>query len=534
MRLIKIPGPFIKKHVYILLFSAVYLLLSFLLYKDFGVTYDEKVEYDSGKYLTTYLATPTSPDYVDKLVNDKPDRIEARHLPLFSTYSRTYTAVLNLLNPKYYFEWFHLLNLLAGLFLFIFAYSLLYIVYKDSLRAVVGPVLLLLAPAVSGHIPANPKDIPFATIFLLGTLLISYFLKRPGNKSVEILTLGVVFGLAQSTRVVGLSLFATYFLLSMYRAIADKKGVGQTILNSLIILFLSFFVWVLSVPFVGANFFTNLVYTITDASGFQNWDHEILYMGSLLSKEERPWHYLPLLLSIQLPLIILASIASGLFLAIRKKLRYGISHPVSVITTTVLINFIIYIVLHPVVYNGIRHFLYFAVCLVLLAAFFLIDGFEAAKRKHKYILLGTVLAYLFFTLLRTVHLHPYEYIYYNELAGGLRGIENEYELDYWGAAYKESAQLVLEGVEKNGVNGLKVYACDNQFAVVYYSQFKFELVGRSRDADLIICDTFKERLRQETEDSAYQTSFPVISEIKREGVPIHIIRATQEFNNLIK
>ena len=105
MRLIKIPGPFIKKHVYILLFSAVYLLLSFLLYKDFGVTYDEKVEYDSGKYLTTYLATPTSPDYVDKLVNDKPDRIEARHLPLFSTYSRTYTAVLNLLNPKYYFEW---------------------------------------------------------------------------------------------------------------------------------------------------------------------------------------------------------------------------------------------------------------------------------------------------------------------------------------------------------------------------------------------------------------------------------------------
>jgi len=144
------------------------------------------------------------------------------------------------------------------------------------------------------------------------------------------------------------------------------------------------------------------------------------------------------------------------------------------------------------------------------------------------------LAYLFFTLLRTVHLHPYEYIYYNELAGGLRGIENEYELDYWGAAYKESAQLVLEGVEKNGVNGLKVYACDNQFAVVYYSQFKFELVGRSRDADLIICDTFKERLRQETEDSAYQTSFPVISEIKREGVPIHIIRATQEFNNLIK
>ena len=534
MRLFKIPGSFIKKHVYIVVFSGIYLLLSFFLYKDFGVTYDEKVEYDAGKYLTTYLANPTTPDYVDTLVNDKPDQIEARHLPLFSTYSRTYTAVLNLLNPKYYFEWFHLQNLLTGLFLFIFAYSLLYLVYKDSLKAIVAPVLLLLAPAISGHIPANPKDIPFAAIFLLGIVLISYFLKKPGNKSVEILTLGVVFGLAQSTRVVGLSLFATYFLLKMYDSITNKKGAGETILNSLIILLVSFFVWVLSVPFIGANFFVNLAYTITDASGFQNWDNEILYMGKLLSKEERPWHYLPLLLSIQLPLVVLASLASGLFLSIRKRLRYGISHPVSVITTTVLINFIVYIVLHPVVYNGIRHFLYFAACLVLLAAFFLIDGFEIAKRKHKYILLGTVLAYLFFTLIRTVHLHPYEYIYYNELAGGLRGIENKYELDYWGAAYKESAQLVSEGVKKNGVTGLNVYACDNQFAVVYYSQFRFKLVARSRDADLIICDTFKERQRVETEDSAYQFTFPVISKIKREGVPIHVIRATQEFSGLLK
>lgn len=534
MSLIKIPGTFIKKHSYIVGFSVIYLLFSFLSYKDFGVTYDERVEYDAGKYLATYLATPTTPEYVNELVSEKPDNIESRHLPLFSTYSRSYTAVLNLLNPKYYFEWFHLQNLLAGLFLFIFAYSLLYLVYKDSLKAVVGPILLLLAPAISGHIPANPKDIPFATIFLFGIFLISYFLKKPGNKSVEILTLGIVFGLAQSTRVVGFSLFATYFLLSLYSALFEKKRVGETILNSLIILLLSFFVWVLNVPFLGANFFSNLVYTITDASGFQDWNNEILYMGKFLLKEERPWHYLPLLLSIQLPLIILASLASGLFLVIRKKLRYGIAHPVSVITATVLINFTIYLLLHPVVYNGIRHFLYFATCLVLLATFFLIDSFGTIKIRHKYIFLGAVSAYLFFTLIRTVHLHPYEYVYYNELAGGLRGIENKYELDYWGAAYKESSQLVLKGVKKNGVSKLKVYACDNQFAVVYYSQFRFELVSRSRDADLIICDTFNERLRKETEDSNYQTVFPVISEIKREGVPIHVIRATQKFSDLLK
>ena len=533
MKLLKRPGAFITKHVYIVGFSVLYLAFSFLLYKDFGVTYDEKVEYDAGKYFSAYLSAPTTLENTDKLINNRSDNIKYYHqLPLFSTYSRIYPALLNILNPSYYFEWFHLQNLVLGLFLFIFSYSILYLVYKDGSRAVIGPILLFLTPAVTGHIPANPKDIPFATIFLLGIFLISYFLKNSKNRSVEILTLGVVFGIAQSTRVVGFSLFATYFLLSLFQTVSKRRRVAETLLNSTIILMLSFFIWVLTVPFLGANFFANLIYIVTETAGFQTWNHEILYMGKFLSKTERPWHYLPVLLSIQIPLITLFSLASGVFLVIRKKLRYNVSHPVSVITTTVLINFIIYFVLHPVVYNGIRHFLYLAVSLVILAAFFLIDLYDRIKREHKFILWGTVSAYLLFTLIRMIRLHPYEYVYYNEFIGGLGGADKKFESDYWGAAYKESALRVLEVVKQNGVKDLKVYACDNQFAVVYYSQFQYELVGRSRDADIIICDTLKEQLRERTEDDTYQTTFPIVFEIKREGVPIHVIRAKQGFSGL--
>ncbi|KKS20041.1 MAG: hypothetical protein UU79_C0005G0049, partial [candidate division WWE3 bacterium GW2011_GWE1_41_72] len=212
----------INKHVYIVAFSAIYLAASLLLYKDFGVTYDEKVEYDAGKYLSAYLVTPTTLEYTTKLVNDKSDNIKYSHqLPLFSTYSRVYPALLNILNPSYYFEWFHLQNLILGLFLFLFSYAILYLVYDDGSRAIVGPALLLLTPAVSGHIPANPKDIPFATIFLLGILLITYFMKYPKNKSVEILALGVVFGIAQSMRIVGATLFVVYVLFSIFRLVLD-------------------------------------------------------------------------------------------------------------------------------------------------------------------------------------------------------------------------------------------------------------------------------------------------------------------------
>jgi hypothetical protein len=37
-----------------------------------------------------------------------------------------------------------------------------------------------------------------------------------------------------------------------------------------------------------------------------------------------------------------------------------------------------------------------------------------------------------------VRLHPYEYIYYNEIVGGVRGAEGVFDLDYWCTALREA------------------------------------------------------------------------------------------------
>jgi hypothetical protein len=42
-------------------------------------------------------------------------------------------------------------------------------------------------------------------------------------------------------------------------------------------------------------------------------------------------------------------------------------------------------------------------------------------------------------LLEGVRLHPYEYIYYNRLVGGVQGAFRRFELDYWGISYREAA-----------------------------------------------------------------------------------------------
>lgn len=43
-----------------------------------------------------------------------------------------------------------------------------------------------------------------------------------------------------------------------------------------------------------------------------------------------------------------------------------------------------------------------------------------------------------------VRLHPYQYIYYNELIGGVSGAFRKFDLDYSGTSFKEALQWINE------------------------------------------------------------------------------------------
>jgi hypothetical protein len=43
-----------------------------------------------------------------------------------------------------------------------------------------------------------------------------------------------------------------------------------------------------------------------------------------------------------------------------------------------------------------------------------------------------------------IALHPYQYVYYNTLAGGLPGAFRRYEMDYWTSSYREATMFINE------------------------------------------------------------------------------------------
>lgn len=97
-----------------------YLLFVFFTYKDYGITWDEWDVYRRGRYLLIHITKEDSllliktPNQVNNI--DRGD--------IF--YNHFYSAFLNLLNPQFKYEKFHLFNMLLGIIIIVTAYFLMY------------------------------------------------------------------------------------------------------------------------------------------------------------------------------------------------------------------------------------------------------------------------------------------------------------------------------------------------------------------------------------------------------------------------
>jgi hypothetical protein len=113
-----------------------------------------------------------------------------------------------------------------------------------------------------------------------------------------------------------------------------------------------------------------------------------------------------------------------------------------------------------------------------------------------------------------VRLHPYEYVYFNPLGGGLRGADGRYMLDYWGLAFKQAADELRARLAAGGEHpppGRRwvVAICGPQSSAEVELGPQFETTFDKKNADFALAlGTFYCRHLQA----------PIIAEVRREGV----------------
>jgi len=121
-------------------------------------------------------------------------------------------------------------------------------------------------------------------------------------------------------------------------------------------------------------------------------------------------------------------------------------------------------------YDGMRQFLFILPPLAVLAgaafASFLKSG------AHGFIKLSVTALILLpacLTIWDMVQLHPYQYVYFNRMvAGGTRAASENFETDYWGAAYKEGVEWVINHAPTHPAQKIRVANCEQSFLISYF------------------------------------------------------------------
>jgi hypothetical protein len=324
-------------------------------------------------------------------------------------------------------------------------------------------LFLVLTPCFYGHVFANPKDVPLASLYALGAwaaLRASDSVPRLGWRE-GVLT-GAAIGLASGVRVAAIVLYgyaAVLWLACLWLHSRTPEGanvgwravrqVGTAIVSAVVT------GWVVMVafwPYAQVKPFRNPFLAWRKFSYF--WDTvTILYDGRLLIARDGPREYIPNLLSLTLPEFYpLAGLLGGaaLLALLGRRATWNPATARRVLQALWVLSLaaapVAWVVArHTPFYNGARHMLFVVPPLAVVAAvsaavFLRRPGWRLARALGAAALAGSLLV----TAADMVQLHPYQYVYYNRLfAGGVKGAADRYELDYWGSSFKEGIEWMV-------------------------------------------------------------------------------------------
>lgn len=327
-------------------------------------------------------------------------------------------------------------------------------------------VLLALCPLYFGHMFINAKDAPFAAamaLLLLG--LMRAFEEYPAPSPATVLLFGIGLGLTIGARVIG-GLAALYALAAIIVLLAtESKGLGfrgaaRRLGRFILVLLPGFALAYLVIGLVwpwGVIAPLNPVRATLYFSHFFERPWQELFAGALIPVVDMPRTYVPTLLALQMPEIFLALAVGGVAVAVMELFQRGTALQrravLALIVTAATLPILFTVATRPAMYNGIRHFVFAMPALAALGGLGGARAIEALASRSRASLaagMAVMLALAALPIIEMIRLHPYEYTYFNRIAGGVRGAESRYMLDYWGLSFKQAAAALRAAIEARG------------------------------------------------------------------------------------
>ncbi len=460
--------------------SALLLIIMLVMSRSAGISCDEVLHYDHSVAVYDYFASRGN----DLSALDTPET----NLRYYGqSYDNLTTFLIRTLGIEDVYRFRHLMSSLAGWAVILI--TAFFAVWLSGFEAGILVMLLFaVSPTFMGHAMNNLKDIPFALAYISG-IFFSIRLVTSENdfRLSDIIFLILSIAFAISLRAGGLLLICYlllfYVIILIIRYLNKQKSEWRFAVKGMLLItfisFAAFFLGILQWPYALQDPLRNVLESYKVMAHYPLTFRQ-LFEGTAQWSDFMPWYFIPKSMLITIPLAVLSGLII-LFFLIRKMLRSGKALPFSLLLISLFFPLVFVVVIKSNVYSSWRQFLFlYPVIIILSASGFIFLSETFGKNYQKWLLAAVIICLSYHPVKFSMANHPYEYIYYNEFTGGLKGAYGNYETDYYYTGQTEASEWLIEYLKEKNTDSALVKATfsDNwsfrKYPGIKTSYFRYE------------------------------------------------------------
>lgn len=498
----KLNNSIIKYFLFIFFISFV--VVGYFIFKDYSIYIDDPFHRTAGYFWLIYILDTFSLNFeilqnLKSQIKDMEyyyDLVDGRLLyygAIFDTLIAFFNNNFDYLNLGNPFHVKHFTNYIIFIISGIFYYNIILDRFKNKNLALLSSFIYFTSPRIFAESFYNSKDILFMS---LTVMVIYYMIKLFQNFNFKnILLLSLLLAIAIQVRILGIYLLVLFLSFLFFSYLEKDFKIGNNLfkLFSFLIIcpFLTVFFW----PYLWSDPISNFIQIFITFSKY-HWAGEVLYLGSYVSGQSLPWHYIPVWVLITTPPLFLILFLHG-FIKVLQKLGENILNLEStnkfwnsqeekkdffflffLITPIFMI-----ILLNSTLYGGWRHLYFIYPGLVYFMIFSAEIIFKMFKNKiYKTFVFTIFIVALITNIVNLIKLHPYQNIYFNFLVE--KRANELFEIDYWGLGNAESLRQIIFDADKNKLNKVQVRTAS--FTPLNYTKL---IMSESENERLILTGT---------------------------------------------
>lgn len=499
------------------LFFLIYFVIGIFLFRDYGISTDEPFErttmYININYITTLLGR--EPMDVDEL----------------ATYEDKYYGMVMQMptiifeagdkGMSYIYTGRHLYTFIVCFIGYLAFFDLCRRIFHSKALGILGTVMIAFYPRFFAEQFYNIKDMVFVAVFMV-TMWVTERLITSKFSWQWVILFTIASAVASNARIFGfitMALVIGYiWIVCMLEKIYGNDFYHMTwkraLLLSIGMLAMYLVLWVVLLPGAWESPIQSLVEMFTDYSDY-DWNGDIVFGGSVISKEQLSWYYLPVWLLISVPVWYMICFCISGCIGIKdviekvkeKKnlLLYLFFEQRFLIWSIMLFVLPLFaiIVLKATIYSGWRH-CYFILPPLVLAILYGVNSVAKRGKQWQKAVLGAVIIIGIASQLKWMVVnHPHEMVYFNEIG---RKYAAGFDRDYWYLAEKQALEYIALNDESDNIT---VNSSGTLFSLYMLDEDLRNRIERAEEPTYYI-ETYRGKVGNEVEMAGYEEIYSIV------------------------